>query len=260
MDAQLIHPGETYQLRRKSRGIDERVRVIELIIDERIAPISGLEYLHVEVQIQRSCGATSVVGPSKLHEIPGRTYPDRLSAEGAWMIEHKERQARRARAARKKWERARASELPSYVGSTDPVIFSHITERQVALHLGKLGIDWDYERTKFEMQRAGGFLPDFYLPELDLYVEITSQVGDVKTGKLTRMAWHHPDVRVIALDGHKIEQLLAIDSREKLLAMFESALAVEQSRAEERRAAEKRWRDRQARRKAQKRAAASAAI
>jgi hypothetical protein len=61
--------------------------------------------------------------------------------------------------------------------------FVHHLEDNFAAMLDSFNIDYEYEPTLFpiEMAKNGnvlkGFAPDFYIPELDLYVEITSMNG-----------------------------------------------------------------------------------
>jgi hypothetical protein len=74
--------------------------------------------------------------------------------------------------------RAAEAELPT-LGS-DAVAFAHASERQFAQLLDFYQIDWEYEPTSFDLEwdRDGNvvqrFTPDFYLPQYDLYIEITT--------------------------------------------------------------------------------------
>ena len=58
--------------------------------------------------------------------------------------------------------------------------FAHASERQFARLLDFYQIEWRYEPTSFDLDwdRDGHvvqrFTPDFYLPEFDLYIEITT--------------------------------------------------------------------------------------
>jgi hypothetical protein len=68
--------------------------------------------------------------------------------------------------------------LPSML--TEPPRFNHPAEEAFAKWLDDHGIAWEYEAEFFSLEEdehgltTRGFLPDFYLPELDLYVEITT--------------------------------------------------------------------------------------
>jgi hypothetical protein len=57
--------------------------------------------------------------------------------------------------------------------------FAHPVERELARVFDDHGIRWEYEPHTFVLERnpdgsiSEAFTPDFYLPELDLYVECT---------------------------------------------------------------------------------------
>ena len=58
--------------------------------------------------------------------------------------------------------------------------FAHPVEEELAKVFDELGIAWEYEPTTFVLERdedgrvAEAFTPDFYLPEQDMYVEVTT--------------------------------------------------------------------------------------
>jgi hypoxanthine phosphoribosyltransferase len=58
--------------------------------------------------------------------------------------------------------------------------FAHPVERELARIFDELSIPWEYEPTTFVLERhadgrvAEAFTPDFYLPEQDMYVEVTT--------------------------------------------------------------------------------------
>ena len=58
--------------------------------------------------------------------------------------------------------------------------FAHPVERELARVFDELGLAWEYEPTTFVLERDGdgrvleAFTPDFYLPEQDMYVEVTT--------------------------------------------------------------------------------------
>lgn len=81
--------------------------------------------------------------------------------------------------------------------------FATETEEAFARLLTALDIAWEYEPEEFvlEIDDAGktktAFRPDFYLPELGFYIELTMQKShSVKNRKLRLMAEKHPNVRV----------------------------------------------------------------
>lgn len=50
--------------------------------------------------------------------------------------------------------------------------FRSRTEARWAVFFDALGVKWQYEIEGFDLGSAGWYLPDFYLPELDTYIEI----------------------------------------------------------------------------------------
>lgn len=70
----------------------------------------------------------------------------------------------------------------------------------MADYLDRLGIRWEYEPTLFVItDRDGtcseGFRPDFYLPDHDIYIEVTqAKVQTRKNGKLRRFRAAYPGV------------------------------------------------------------------
>ena len=65
------------------------------------------------------------------------------------------------------------------------------------------GVPWDYEPTSFPIEFGEDgeptkyFTPDFYLPDDDLYIEITTmnqKLVTKKNGKVRLLKEHHPDV------------------------------------------------------------------
>ena len=57
--------------------------------------------------------------------------------------------------------------------------FAHPAERALAEAFDELGIEWEYEPHTFLLEQEEGRVveactPDFYLPELDIYIECTA--------------------------------------------------------------------------------------
>ncbi|MGH9101462.1 MAG: hypothetical protein ACRDYD_00530 [Acidimicrobiales bacterium] len=85
------------------------------------------------------------------------------------------------------------------------VRFAHNSERQFAKLLDFYGISWEYEPVEFVLERdrdgepVAAFRPDFYLPEHDLYIEITTlsqKLVTKKNRKVRRLGELHPEVQV----------------------------------------------------------------
>jgi hypothetical protein len=86
---------------------------------------------------------------------------------------------------------------------SDSVRFAHESERQFAQLLDFYQIEWQYEPTSFDLEfdRDGNitqrFTPDFYMPQFDLYIEITTlnqKLVTKKNRKVRRLRELYPDV------------------------------------------------------------------
>lgn len=94
--------------------------------------------------------------------------------------------------------------------------FAHPSEEEFARLLDFYRIEWRYEPTTFpiEWDDAGNvtqaFTPDFYLPGLDLYVELTTAKQKLvtrKNRKIRRLHELYPDVNLKVFYGRDFEQL-----------------------------------------------------
>jgi hypoxanthine phosphoribosyltransferase len=89
---------------------------------------------------------------------------------------------------------------------SDPVPrFAHPSEREFAGILSFYQLAWQYEPRTFPLEYSPdgrvteSFTPDFYLPELDLYIELTTLKQSLvtkKNRKLRRLRELYPDVNV----------------------------------------------------------------
>jgi hypothetical protein len=98
-----------------------------------------------------------------------------------------------------------------------PPRFAHASEAELARILDYYGIGWQYEPRVFPIrwsmsgQVVESFAPDFYLPELDLYVELTTLKQSLvrrKNRKLRRLRELYPMVRVKLFYGRDFRALL----------------------------------------------------
>lgn len=87
----------------------------------------------------------------------------------------------------------------------DRTRFAHQSEGEFARLLAFYGVPWRYEPTTFplEWDEQGrvteAFTPDFYLPEQDLYVELTTKEQRLMTAKhrkIRKAQALHPDVKI----------------------------------------------------------------
>lgn len=97
------------------------------------------------------------------------------------------------------------------------VAFTHPSEGEFARILDFYGIRWQYEPTTFVLeshedgQVKEAFTPDFYLPELDLYIELTTlrqALVTRKNRKIRRLKELHPEVNIKILYRRNIRSLM----------------------------------------------------
>ena len=110
------------------------------------------------------------------------------------------------------------SEIPdfqAYRGATPPR-FVNDAELETAKILDYYRVPWEYEPRTFVLERdADGnvveaFTPDFYLPEQDLYIEVTVMKQSLvtrKNRKLRKLRKLYPDVRIKLFYKRDIERL-----------------------------------------------------
>lgn len=95
--------------------------------------------------------------------------------------------------------------------------FAHPAEEEFAKILDFYNIAWEYERRTFalEWDEEGNvsmaFTPDFYLPEQDVYIELTTlrpSLATKKNYKQRRMAELYPEINLILLKRKDIRNLM----------------------------------------------------
>ncbi len=95
--------------------------------------------------------------------------------------------------------------------------FAHPAEEEFARLLDFYGVRWQYEPRVFVLDRdAAGrptrsFAPDFYLPDQDLYVELTTlspRLTYRKTRKVRRLKELYPGLRIKLFDRRDLRALL----------------------------------------------------
>jgi hypoxanthine phosphoribosyltransferase len=94
--------------------------------------------------------------------------------------------------------------------------FAHPAEAELARLLDRFRIAWEYEPTTFELDHddlgrvTRAFTPDFYLPEHDLFLELTTlrqALVTKKNAKVRRLKQLHPGVRIRVLYRRDYEEL-----------------------------------------------------
>ena len=103
----------------------------------------------------------------------------------------------------------------SFRGDVEPRFVTE-SERECAELLDFYGIPWEYEPVMFvlETDETGrvteGFRPDFYLPELNLFLEVTTMKQELVTKKhrkIRKLRARYPDVNVRLFYRRDIEAL-----------------------------------------------------
>jgi hypoxanthine phosphoribosyltransferase len=108
-----------------------------------------------------------------------------------------------------------APDFQAYLGSEAPS-FQNEAELECAKILDYYGVPWLYEPRTFELETdeqgrlLEAFAPDFYLPEQDLYLEITVMKQSLvtrKNRKLRKLKERYPDVNIKLFYKRDIERL-----------------------------------------------------
>lgn len=96
--------------------------------------------------------------------------------------------------------------------------FAHRAEADFAALLDFYRIKWEYEPVSFPLQRANDgrivqmFTPDFYLPEQELFIELTTMKQSLitkKHSKIRRLKELHPEIKVMLLTRRDYHELLS---------------------------------------------------
>ncbi len=103
----------------------------------------------------------------------------------------------------------------AYAGGAPPR-FANDAERECARILDYHGVPWQYEPRTFTLETdetgriTEAFTPDFYLPEQDLYLEVTTMKQSLvtrKNRKVRKLRELHPEVRVKLFYRRDVEAL-----------------------------------------------------
>jgi bifunctional protein TilS/HprT len=119
------------------------------------------------------------------------------------------------KATEKRRKSSRVSSLPAT--TLRPTSFAHPSEEDFAKLLDFYCIEWLYEPRSFPLRWEGSritemFTPDFYLPELDLYLELTTlkqSLLTAKNRKLRQLRALYPEVNIRLLNKSDFLKLLA---------------------------------------------------
>jgi hypothetical protein len=108
-------------------------------------------------------------------------------------------------------------DFQAYCG-TEPPRFANAAELEYAKILDFYGIPWMYEPRTFVLEEdedgrvTEAFTPDFYLPDQDLYLEVTVMKQSLvtrKNRKLRKLRERYPEVRIKLFYERDFERLAA---------------------------------------------------
>jgi hypothetical protein len=115
-------------------------------------------------------------------------------------------------------------------GNSQPeVAFAHPSEEQFAHILDFYQVPWEYEPRTFELRWDDegnvleAFSPDFYLPEQDLYIELTTMEQRLMTKKhrkLRRLRELYPGINIKLLNRSDFKEMMlkyGLDDHEGLI-------------------------------------------
>ena len=95
--------------------------------------------------------------------------------------------------------------------------FAHESEQELARFFSFYSVEWRYEPVCFALswdeqgRVVKSITPDFYLPQFELFVEITTmkqRLVTKKNQKIRRMRELYPDIKIKVLYGRDYRKLL----------------------------------------------------
>lgn len=104
----------------------------------------------------------------------------------------------------------------SFVGSGEQPRFVNESERECAELLDYYDVAWEYEPVMFVLETdedgrvTEAFRPDFYLPDLNLFLEVTTMRQELvsrKNRKMRKLRQRYPDVNIRLFYRRDIEAL-----------------------------------------------------
>lgn len=194
---------------------DQRVQYPQVALEQGIHSILGIPVMDKgqavgEIRMySRERREFSEADKSFLHSVADVCAVLFEKAELHQLLEQKYKEAE------KRKKSSSASPLPA--NDLRSVSFAHPSEEDFARLLDFYCIEWLYEPRSFPLKWEGDriaemFTPDFYLPELDLYVELTTLKQNLlteKNRKLRQLRELYPDINVRLINKNDFLRLLA---------------------------------------------------
>ena len=122
------------------------------------------------------------------------------------------------------------------MSSSQPPAFAHPIEEAFARILDYYGVEWQYEPRTFDLEWddqgrvSEAFSPDFYLPQQNLYVELTTlrpQLTRLKNKKVRRLKELHPDVNIKLFKRQDLQDLMVKYGLDQEAATIQGSAAQE---------------------------------
>jgi hypothetical protein len=95
--------------------------------------------------------------------------------------------------------------------------FAHPSEQTFARILNYYGIEWEYEPRTFVLEQdeqgnvLEAFSPDFYLPQQDLFIELTTlrpSLIRIKNRKIARLKALYPEINIKLFKRRNIRDMM----------------------------------------------------
>ena len=193
---------------------DERVQYPEIALAQGISSIIGVPVL----------GKGEAIGEIRIYTREPRQFSEAdksflhsIADMCAVVFERVELHQLLERDHKTRGRRKKSSQIPALPATLESSIFAHPSEEDFAKLLDFYCIEWLYEPRSFPLRWEGSkiaemFTPDFYLPELDLYVELTTLKQNLlteKNRKLRRLRELYPEVNIRLLNKNDFLKILA---------------------------------------------------
>jgi hypothetical protein len=145
-------------------------------------------------------GIAAEVSPAHGRNAGGRDAPERPVSRVHWVRVGRE-----------------SPDFQAFRGREQPR-FAHAVELECAKVLDFYGVPWEYEPRTFVLEQdedgrvTEAFTPDFYLPEQNLFLEVTVMKQSLvtrKNRKLRKLRARYPDVNVKLFYKRDLERLAA---------------------------------------------------
>ncbi len=97
--------------------------------------------------------------------------------------------------------------------------FKSTYEANLARILNYLDLEWDYEICRFKFDDCS-YLPDFYLPQFDMWIEVKGNLTSIGKYKLEKMNKFYPNENIKIIDGEVYKRLISMFKNK--IALWES--------------------------------------